>query len=483
MPADSEAEDRRSLGNTIAAIRGYWWVVASVVILAIAGALFATANASTTYTGRTSLIVSSNDRSPEQDAVLVQGYVSYFDNVAYQEQLLAEARIAPESELTAEAAAASPILVITATASDATTAQSAAIAVARAFKDDINEVHAQTTAAALATVQDQLDTALARNGKDDQAIIASLQDRIRELQADQDNILQELQSRGGVSVQPPSLVNNLVLGLAGGLLLGLLLALALAKFSPWLRSREDVAEKVGLNTLVELPVARNAEAALRREQQVRQLANILRARLAGPGVVAVTQAGDDNSTWLVARGLAVEWASQGYATVLVRFGGALESHPSRSGDAAQELAKPAEASSTLSRMRVGPVPGLSVIDMRLRLVGGTSTLPAAKVTDLLKLEPLANALVVIETSALVSSAAAQAVCLAADETVVVVDTQIARVAETREAVGVLRQAGVPPLGAVLFPGGGDDHSGDADLDEGVATWSERGGGANAGWSW
>ena len=332
MSAESGAEGGNSLVSKLAAVRRYWWIVLAVVWLAVLGALVFTARTPTTYLGRTSLIVSSNDRSPEQDAVLVQGYVSYFNNAPYQKQLLAETGVDANASLSAEAAAASPILVISATGSDPDSAQSAAIAVAKAFKDDINKTHDQETAAALATLQDELDTALARNGKDDQAVIAALQERIRQLQADRDNVLQELQSRGGVSVQPPSLFNNLVLALAGGLFMGVLAALALARFSPRLRSRHDVADKVGLNTLVELPGPRTKGAQLRREQRLRQLANILRARLAGPGVVAVTQATDGAATRVVARGLAMEWASQGYATVLVRFGGGMESLPSRIGE-------------------------------------------------------------------------------------------------------------------------------------------------------
>jgi capsular polysaccharide biosynthesis protein len=483
MPGEGgEAEDRSTLGGHVAAIRRYWWVVATVMVLALVGALMSTAIAPTTYTGRTSLIVSSNDRSPEQDAVLVQGYVSYFDNQAYQQQLLTEARVDVTSEVTAQAAAASPILVITATAADPASAQAAAIAVGTAFRDDINEVHARNTAATLATLQNQLDTALARNARDDQAVIASLQDRIRELQADQDNVLQELQSRGGVTAESPSLLNNLVLGLVGGLLLGVLLALALARLSPRLRTREDVAQKLGLATLVEIPVA--GTGALRHDQRMRLLANLLRAKLGGRGVVAVTQADDDASSWVVAHGLAVEWANQGYATVLVRFGGGLESPQSRVGESVPDTNKP-EASATLSRLRPGPVPGLSIMDMRLRLVGGATTLPAAKVADLLELDPFKEAFVVIETSAFVDSTSAQAVSLVADTTVFVIDTQVATVTETREALGALRQSGVLPLGAVLAPGAGDEanvHENDPDQRDGAwRHWPSENG--SAGWSW
>ncbi|HEY5248437.1 MAG TPA: hypothetical protein VIJ15_08330 [Dermatophilaceae bacterium] len=369
MTGRSGAVGMYSLASTAAALRWYWWVVSAIVCLAVVGALFSTLRTPTVYLGRTSLIVSSNDRSPEQDAVLVQGYVAYFDDAAYQEQLLADAGLSAATEVSAQAAAASPIVVITATAVDAVSAQDGAIAVARVFKDDINRVHARTTAAALATLQDQLDSALARNGKDDQAVIGSLQDRIGQLQANQDNVLQELQARGGVTMQPPSLVKNLALSVAGAALLSVLAALTLARLSPRVRTRHDVASKVGLTTLVELPGLQDADARLQREQRLRQLANILRSRLAGPGVVAVTQPGDGAATWVVARGLAMEWASQGYPTVLVRFSDRMDPPPLRSGGAGLEPVKAVEASAALSRLRPGPLPGMSILDLRPHLVG------------------------------------------------------------------------------------------------------------------
>jgi len=469
MSAEGRAKGGNSLESKLTAVRRYWWIVLAVVSLAVLSALLFTARTPTTYLGRTSLIVSSNDRSPEQDAVLVQGYVSYFNNGPYQQQLLAETGVDATS-LSAQAAAASPILVISATAADPDSAQSAAIAVAKAFKDDINKTHDQRTAAALKTLQGELDAARAR--KNNATVIAALRDQIRQLQADRDNVLQELQSRGGVSVQPPSLFSNLIFAFAGGLIMGVLAALALARFSPRLRSRYDVADKVGLNTLVELPGPRAKGAQLWREQRLRQLTNILRASLAGPGVVAVTQATDGAATRVVARGLAMEWATQGYATVLVRLGGRMESLLSRIGQTTP--VGPVVASAALSRMRAGPVPGMSILDMRPRLAGGTPRLPAMKVTELLELEQLVGAFVIIETPAVVDSADAQAASLAADATILVIDTQVAKVPETREAVGVLRQPGVVLLGAVLAPVRDEDGNPDegaldsdgGDIDEG-----------------
>ncbi len=464
MSAETGAEGGNSLASKLAAVRRYWWIVVAVVCLAVVGALVSTARTPSTYLGRTSLIVSSNDRAPEQDAVLVQGYVSYFNNAAYQQQLLAATGVVDaNAKLSAEAAAASPILVISATASDPERAQSTAIAVAKAFKDDINRTHDQKIATALATLQDELKTARGRN---DGTTIAALQERIGELQADRNNVLQELQNRGGVSVEPPSLFNNLVLALAGGLVIGVLAALALARFSRRVRSRYDVADKVGLNTLVELPAPGTKGAQLRREQRLRQLANILRARLAGPGVVVVTQATDGAATGVVARGLAMEWAIEGHRTVLVRLGDGMASRLPRIGKTTS--IEPVEASTLLSRMRAGPVPGMSILDITPRLAGRAPRLPAMKVTELFKLEQLAGAFLIIETPAVLDSADAQTASLAADVTILVIDTQVAKVPETCEAVGVLRQPGAVLLGAVLAPVRDDEdtpHGGNLDEED------------------
>jgi hypothetical protein len=88
-------------------------------------------------------------------------------------------------------------------------------------------------------------------------------------------------------------------------------------------------------------------------------------------------------------------------------------------------------------------------------------------TELFELEQLVGAFIIIETPAVLDSADAQAASLAADATILVIDTQVAKVPETREAIGVLRQPGVVLLGAVLAPLGDDEDDPDGNhLDDG-----------------
>ena len=222
---DSSARADNDVGFFLA-VRHFWWLVLVIVVLAVGASIVATRSTPTTYTARASLIVASNNRSPDQDAVLVQGFVQYFNDPAYQTQTLQDARVSPDVTVEARAAAASPIMIIEATAPSAIKAQSAAAAVAGAFELAINKVRAQQKAAELADLQERLN-ALRISGDDSQraATLASgLETRVLELQADSVNKLQELQYRAGVSENAPSLRRNVLLAILGGLLLGLVAA-------------------------------------------------------------------------------------------------------------------------------------------------------------------------------------------------------------------------------------------------------------------
>ncbi len=439
LRAEGRAVDGTTVGVLLARLRRYWLLVLAVTAVAVMAAFAVTSRTPTTYEGRTSLIVSSNDRSPDQDAVLVQGYAVYFDNGAYQRQLLRTAQVPSDVQVSAQSAAASPILVISATTSDPETAQAYAIQVAKAFMDDINRVRAQEQAEQLVALQDQLDTALGSNTPADQAVVTDLQGRIEEIRTDQVNVLQELQAQGGVSAQPPSLFGNLLPAVVGGLFLGLVAALVLASLSRRLHSGQDVADKVGLRTLVELPRTRSREGWPEQEQRLGQLANIARARLTGPRVLAVAQPEEGSAAPLIARRLAREWAKQGYATVLVDAGGGILTD----GRVATPL------------MRSGLLPGLSLLQLAPRSTEDAQAVSVSELSNLLQQEAQAGQYVVVAAPAVVQSAIGQAICQAADQTILVVDSDVTRVAAAREAVAVLRQMGATLMGAVVAAVGED----------------------------
>ena len=223
------------------AVRHYWWLVLVIVLLALVAALVATKSTPTTYTARASLIVASNDRSPDQDAILVQGYVQYFNDGAYQGQILRDARVSPGVTVEARAAAASPILLIDATAPRASTAQLAAASVAKTFATAINKVRNQQNAADIADLEERLN-ALRISGNTSQStanLANDLEARVLQLQADSVNKLQELQFNSGVTENAPSLKRNALFALLGGLLLGLVAAQGAERIA---RTRREAAQ-------------------------------------------------------------------------------------------------------------------------------------------------------------------------------------------------------------------------------------------------
>ena len=246
-----------TLSVQMAHVRRYWWVVLAVALLSVVGAALSARNSSTTFTGRSSLIVSSNNRSPDQDAVLVQGYVAYFNDPAYQSRLLATADVDPDVTVSAHSAAASPILLIDATTLDPRSAQVAAATLASTFRSDINRVRKREITAQIVSLQRQIKETLAPGGQvagggSAETAITQIQDQILQLKADRVDILQVLQLHGGVSQHSPPLATNLLLALVGGLLIGGLAALAVGRLSNRLHTGLDLSERLGIDTLVEL---------------------------------------------------------------------------------------------------------------------------------------------------------------------------------------------------------------------------------------
>jgi Mrp family chromosome partitioning ATPase/capsular polysaccharide biosynthesis protein len=443
-----EDETGRSgdVGALLAHVRNYWWLVVAVVVVAVVGAFAATAMTPTTYVGRTSLIVSSNDRSPDQDAVLVQGYVDYFNDTAYQEQLLATVGAREDVSLSASSSASSPILVISATTSDPKTAQSNAVQVASAFADDINDVHTTKNAERLAQLRQQLTEALNSDSDDAQSVIDNVQDQIDMVQSDTVNTLQELQSKGGVAELRPSLFGNLVPAAGGGLLLGVLAAVTLSRLSRRIHGSLDVRDKVGVPTLVSLPRPKGGAGRARQENRLGQLANIVRARLAGPGIVAVAQPEQGYASSVVARELALEWARQGYPTVLVNTRSPASPAEERLDGTPDGVLDGGQATPML---RPGGVAGLSILELTPETGGPGPAATVSTASEFVARQVLAGQYVIFEAPAVVQSAAAQATCLAADHTVLVVDPEVTRVPAAREAIAVLRQMGAHVLGVVV----------------------------------
>jgi Mrp family chromosome partitioning ATPase len=445
----------------MAHLRRYWWLVLAVALLSVGGAALSARDSSTTFTGRSSLIVSSNNRSPDQDAVLVQGYVTYFNDPAYQSRLLATADVGADVTVSAHAAAASPILLIDATTGDPRSAQIDAATLASTFRADINRVREREIAAEIVSLQRQIKETLApgaqvAGGVSVETAITQLQNQILQLKADRVDILQVLQLHGGVSQHSPPLATNLLLALVGGLVLGGLAALAVGRLSNRLHTSLDLSERVGIETLVELPSEGTDEVEWQRALRVRQLATIVRARLGSPSVVAVTEPTPGIGAATVAMALARQWADEGRSSLIVRAAGSTSAVAS-SGPHDQQQPEPGDlfpgslGATWNSWIVTSPVQGMWVLQQPAQQPGGPQELTGDAIHDLLTHAATSETLVVLETSPVTRSASALDLCATAGLTLLAIEMPATRVAEIAEGASLLEQSNAGLLGAVLLP--------------------------------
>ena len=138
-------------------IRQRWWVVLLVAVPAVAVAVSSSLLAYPTYTGKSTLVVSSPGRATDQDAFMAVGYATLFNDPATQVRLRASKSIPQNVTFEARTEAASPILTFEATADNPQVAQSAAQTMAGAFRDDINAMQQKKNQELIADLQRQLD--------------------------------------------------------------------------------------------------------------------------------------------------------------------------------------------------------------------------------------------------------------------------------------------------------------------------------------
>src|SRR5262245_426645 len=128
------------------------FVVLMIVLGAVAG-WASTLNDKTAYSTRAALTVLSQNRSPDQDATLSQGYADFFNDGVYQSKLREAAGVPEDVTFEAHTALASPILYVTATSNSESDVSSAASAMASALRTQVNGAINQTH-------QEEIDAAL-----------------------------------------------------------------------------------------------------------------------------------------------------------------------------------------------------------------------------------------------------------------------------------------------------------------------------------
>jgi hypothetical protein len=298
-------------------------LVLAIALVAFGASLAWTLAQPTTYTSSWALTGASQERGPEQDAVLAQGYVELFNEPGYQSVIRDRLGVAEDIDLTARIIGTSPIVYIEATAGSAEAAKSTAGAVANQLREDIranlmsmqepivSDLHKE-----IAGETERLDTlppgSAVRVLTEGQ--IRALQDRVVEVETDLTNQLRNLQLESSVATNTPDPVLNGALGLLGGLILGVLAAIVLGLLGWRLTTRDEVRERLGLDTLAVVDSGSGST-----EPQLQRLANLVAlANLGRPTTLAVTA---PRATPLKSRlvlGFATYLRMRGELTVLLR---------------------------------------------------------------------------------------------------------------------------------------------------------------------
>ncbi|WP_068278042.1 hypothetical protein [Aldersonia kunmingensis] len=299
-------------------IRRRVWIVVAFAILGLVIGLYSAYNADTTYSSKAALTVLSDQRAPEQDAILGQGYAEVFNDPAYQPELRRRAGVPESITFTALPTLASPIVGITASADNTDQLSDAAAKMSIALRDSVNDALQLGRDATVATVQKPLDDIRAANGIVPEQALVNLQDRISELNANSTNELLAIPMDSAISESKPDPVMAIALPLIGGLVIGCFVALAMGALSRRFTSEFDVTNRTGLPVLTEVPGGRGKKGAAARDRSLGQLANTLaNPNIPRPAVVAIASTSHSEAVQSIARSLAEIRAGQGVSTILV----------------------------------------------------------------------------------------------------------------------------------------------------------------------
>lgn len=442
-------------------IRRRRWLVVAITLTALVIGGGSALMEQTTYTGSSTLTITSPNRGPEQDAVLAQGYSEYFNEPSTQDALATKADLPPDVTLSARTAASGPILYIEATAPDRELARSAAQRMALTFRDEVRNTLRAETDRQIAELRARIDDELERlyaipegaNSPEHSLVfqgLSELQTQVSDLLAVNSNQLKDLQLDAGVVTSAPSVVENALLALLGGLVLGCAAAIGLSVFENRLTTPQDIRERLGLDTLAVISGGRSAAAGRRRAEQLKALANVI--NLSGmelPKVLAFTSPNPSPAVAEVAGGLAGNRAAQGQRVLVlhanlrdVHAHGGLSDRPSLT--VVDYLAAPGGA------RLMGPAgPGLTIMP-----AGRTEKDPYAlfapdRFVELVERATKIADLVVIDAPPINDAAEGQVICAAADRVVLIVDQGVTKASEAVQCHELLVRSHADVLGVVL----------------------------------
>jgi len=311
-----------SFGAHLARIWRRWFLVVPITLLAGLVAFGSAArHAHTQYVGTATLTAISQNSSPDQTAALSTGYVAMFLQPSYQSMLHTELGLPSNVSLTAQTAAQSPIIFVSATAPDSVTAQRAAAAAAAQFLRQVN-ANLQANRQDLINQMRHAVEADMKDGAIKVPAETDMQDRINAVNADPTNDLQMLQANAGVTTKSSGTKKTLGVALLGGLIFGCLLAWVVGAASRRLSSPAELMEKARIKPLVVIPPGGGTTAERQRERQLAQLAaNVALLDVPKPAVVAVAPVERMPGTGEIAESLARYRADHGARTILVHADG------------------------------------------------------------------------------------------------------------------------------------------------------------------
>jgi polysaccharide biosynthesis transport protein len=436
------------LKRRIDQIRRGWWIVLSMVVLGagIAGAISLSQH--TTYVGKSVLILSSTNRSPDQDATVGVGYAKLFNEPATVERLREAANLPADIDFEAQTVAASPILTVSATADQPAVAQDAAQRMAQAFMDDVNSVRQKGTEKAIAELQRQVDDLRAQpqpNGMVDPQL-GAMQDRLDAMKGDTTNQLTELQLRAGVTETAPAFGFNFAAGILGGLLVGVFAAIGFGSLSTKMRTSGDLAYKTGLEPLAEVPGGGSATLPAASDERIRALANTISLHDSKSPVVALTDCRNARGAFDLATGLAELSAAQGLATVLVR----LDATPGGSAEKGlvDAIADPHLVPTLVNAGQTGTVTTIS----RGISPDGAVYMTRERLGSILdEIGTRADSIIVVAPP-ISENMDAQIVCAATDLTILVAAAGATSATDVKAAAESLRRAHAEVLGVVMVAG-------------------------------
>jgi Mrp family chromosome partitioning ATPase len=229
-----------------------------------------------------------------------------------------------------------------------------------------------------------------------------------------------------VQASAPSASRLFVVALGGGLVVGVLIALVLGTYSRRLENEDDVAEKTGIPTLATVA----GDRPIGGTPSIQRLTNLIALKVSRSAVVAVVSARRSDAPAELARALASQRASQGVRTLVV--------------DATMPASDRGVGHSGLADL----IADCDVVVLEDALTGEGKSDPERIKAVLEELRGLVD-LVVVVVPPLLEDGAGQAICAAAEQTVIVVDRGASRSDDVSEAARLIEDVSGRLLGAVI----------------------------------